>query len=264
MTAAAAFFDLDRTLIAGASVLPLGMEAWRQGFASNREMLSWVRDAITFMAFGDKGDTSSDEVRNAFLMRIAGASVDSLHELEAVVTPKLVARVRPESRSLVAMHHEQERDTWIVSASPQPIVEPLAAALGMTGAIGTRGEIADGHYTGKLDGPFVYGAGKAEAIEKLASERGYDLALCYAYSDSISDLPMMRLVGHPVAVNPDSELGAVAAQRGWPVVIFSRRTKRALAFGGLGSGTVAVAVAAYLLGRRHGHSKALASITQRG
>jgi HAD superfamily hydrolase (TIGR01490 family) len=227
-------------------------------------MLSWVRDAITFMAFGDKGDTSSDEVRNAFLMRIAGASVDSLHELEAVVTPKLVARVRPESRSLVAMHHEQERDTWIVSASPQPIVEPLAAALGMTGAIGTRGEIADGHYTGKLDGPFVYGAGKAEAIEKLASERGYDLALCYAYSDSISDLPMMRLVGHPVAVNPDSELGAVAAQRGWPVVIFSRRTKRALAFGGLGSGTVAVAVAAYLLGRRHGHSKALASITQRG
>lgn len=262
MARAAAFFDLDRTLIAGASVLPLGMEAWRQGFASNTEMMSWVRDAVMFMLVGDKGDASSDELRNAFLMRIAGASVDSLHELEAMVTPKLVTRVRPESRDLVAMHHERARDTWIVSASPQTIVEPLSAALGMTGAIGTRGEIVDGVYTGNLDGPFVYGAGKAEAIEKLASERGYDLALCYAYSDSISDLPMMQLVGHPVAVNPDSELGAVAAQRGWPVVIFSRKTKRALAFGGLGSGTIAVAVVAYLIGRRHGRSHAMGSMAQ--
>jgi phosphoserine phosphatase len=150
------------------------------------------------------------------------------------------------------MHQKHDRDTWIVSASPQALVEPLAASLGMTGAIGTKGEIVDGHYTGRLDGPFVYGQGKATALEKLASDRGYDLDLCYAYSDSVSDLPMLELVGHPVAVNPDSELWAVSVQRGWPVVIFARRTKRALALAGVGTGMVATATVSYLLGRSHG------------
>jgi phosphoserine phosphatase len=149
------------------------------------------------------------------------------------------------------MHQKHDRDTWIVSASPQALVEPLAASLGMTGAVGTRGEIIDGHYTGRLDGPFVYGPGKATAIEKLASDLGYDLGLCYAYSDSISDLPMLEIVGHPVAVNPDSELWAVAGQRGWPVVIFARRTKRALALGGFGTGMLTTAAIGYWLGRRH-------------
>jgi HAD superfamily hydrolase (TIGR01490 family) len=251
MVGAAAFFDLDRTLISGASAFPLGVAAWRQGLARNAELFSWVADAVRFRLIGDKGGGYED-VRSDLLMRIAGVPVEALKTLEAAVTPNLVSRVRPESRSLVAMHHDQGRDTWIVSASPQALVEPLAASLGMTGAIGTKGEIIDGHYTGRLDGPFVYGPGKAAAVEKLAHDRGYDLDLCYAYTDSISDLPLMELVGHPVAVNPDSTLAAVAHDRGWPMVIFARRTKRALAIGGVGTGMVATAVFAYALGRRHG------------
>jgi HAD superfamily hydrolase (TIGR01490 family) len=253
VTSAAAFFDLDRTLISGASAFPLGIAAWRQGFARDAELISWVMDAVRFRLLGDKGD-GFDDVRNQLLIRIAGVPVESLKALEAAVTPSLVARVRPESRDLVAMHHDHDRETWIVSASPQAIVEPLAASLGMTGAIGTKGEIIDGHYTGNLDGPFVYGPGKAKAIEKLASDRGYDLALCYAYSDSISDLPMMEAVGHPVAVNPDSELAAVARQRGWPVVIFARRTKQALAFAGVAAGITVTAVVAYSLGHQRGRT----------
>ncbi|MFO7298930.1 MAG: HAD-IB family hydrolase [Actinomycetes bacterium] len=251
MTEAAAYFDLDRTLISGASVLTLGVAAWRQGFATNAEIARWARDAIVFKLFGDKGDgDAAESTRQDMLTRIAGASVESLKALEAEVTPNLIARVRPESRDLIEMHHSHGRDTWIVSASPQPLVEPLAAALGMTGAIGTRGEIIDGHYTGRLDGPFVYGPGKAEAIEKLAQDRGYDLQLCYAYSDSVSDLPMLELVGHPVAVNPDGELTAVARQRGWPIVIFARKTKQALAVAGMSTAVVASGLIGYAIGRR--------------
>ncbi|MBI5088710.1 MAG: haloacid dehalogenase-like hydrolase, partial [Actinobacteria bacterium] len=98
-------------------------------------------------------------------------------------------------------------------------------ALGMTGGIGTVSEIVDGVYTGRLAGPFCYAEGKVEAIEELVRWEGFDLRLCYAYSDSASDLPMLEAVGHPVAVNPDSKLERIANRRGWPVVIFSRRTK---------------------------------------
>lgn len=106
--------------------------------------------------------------------------------MESDETHKPTDRVRPESRKLISMHHGEGRDTWIVSASPQGLVEPLAVSLGMTGAIGTTDEIIDGKYTGHLDCPFVYGGGKVKAIEKLASDRGHDMELCNAYSDSIS------------------------------------------------------------------------------
>lgn len=263
MTSAAAFFDLDRTLIAGTSLLPVGIEAWREGLADHSEMARWAVAAVAFILLGDKGDDSSDEFRSDLLGQIAGASASSVDALGAAVLPHLKKKVRPEAHKLINMHHEAGRDTWIVSASPQKMVEPLATALGMKGAIGTKGEIVDGHYTGKLDGPFVYGSGKAEAIEKLASDLEYELALCYAYSDSVSDLPMMEAVGHPVAVNPDSDLDTVAHERGWPIVIFARKAKRAVAFGGVGTGTITASVVAYLLGRRHGRSAALAQIGER-
>lgn len=139
-------------------------------------------------------------------------------------------------------------------------MEPLAGALGMTGAIGTKGRVADGHYTDELDGPFVYGKGKAEAVEKLAADLGYDLDRCYAYSDSISDLPIMEMVGHPVAVNPDSLLTDVAHERGWPIVIFARKTKRAVAASSLAVLTGTAMGLTYLLGRRHGRAAALAKL----
>lgn len=261
MTDSAAFFDLDRTLISGTSAFPMGVEAWRQGLASGKDIAGWGVAALGFLVIGDRGE-SSDETKSTFLSRIEGASADALNSLGTAVLPKLVAQVRPESKKLLKMHSEKGRETWIVSASPDVVVAPLAAALGMTGGLGTRGRVVDGHYTGELDGPFMYGTGKAEAVEKLASERGYDLDRCYAYSDSISDLPMMELVGHPVAVNPDSLLDDIAQERGWPVVIFARKTKRAIAMSSAGVITAGIAVGSYLVGRKHGRSMTLVQLAK--
>jgi HAD superfamily hydrolase (TIGR01490 family) len=260
MAKAAAFFDLDRTLISGASAFPFAVEAWRQGMATRADIARWTREAVSFLIAGDKGDGASMDIRSEFLARIEGAPVADLDKIGLAILPKLIERVRPESRKLIAMHHDAGRDTWIVSASPQRIVEPLAASLGMTGAIGTEGEVVDGCYTGELKGPFIYGPGKAEAIEKLAADLGYDLKLSYAYSDSVSDLPMMDLVGHPVAVNPDSDLDTLSHERGWPIVIFARKKKRAFAFSGVIAASMTAAGFAYALGRKHGRTSTLASI----
>jgi phosphoserine phosphatase len=142
-----------------------------------------------------------------------------------------------------------------VSATPVEIVEPLATALGMTGGIGTVAEVVDGQYTGALVGSFCYGPGKVDAIREIAEWEGYDLTRCYAYSDSASDLPMLELVGHPVAVNPDAPLERVAHDRGWPIVIFRRRTRTVVRRTTAVAGSVAVAggsfAAGVLLGRRH-------------
>jgi HAD superfamily hydrolase (TIGR01490 family) len=262
MATAAAFFDLDRTLISGASAFPFAVEAWRQGMATQGDIAKWASEALSFHIAGDKGDGSTMDLHSEFLDRIRGATVSDLDRIGQTVLPKLAAKVRPESRKLIAMHHEAGRDTWIVSASPQRIVEPLAALLGMTGAIGTEGEVVDGRFTGELDGPFIYGPGKAQAIEKLASDRGYDLKLSYAYSDSVSDLPMMETVGHPVAVNPDSQLDSLAHERGWPIVIFSRKTKQAVAMSSVVVVSLTAAGFAYALGRKHGRTTALAQITK--
>lgn len=262
MTDSAAFFDLDRTLISGAAAFPMGVEAWRQGLASNKDVVGWAAAALGFLLLGDKGE-GSDDTKTAFLARIEGTSTAAMDALGTAILPKLAARVRPESRKLLRMHREAGRDTWIVSASPQVVVEPLANSLGMDGGLGTRGFVVDGHYTGELDGPFMYGPGKAEAIEKLASERGYDLERCYAYSDSVSDLPMMELVGHPVAVNPDGALDDLAHERGWPVVIFARKTKRAAAVSTVSAMAIGASVGAYLLGRKHGKSTTLVRFAKR-
>jgi HAD superfamily hydrolase (TIGR01490 family) len=249
---AAAFFDLDRTLISGASAFPFAVEAWRAGLVSNREIARWTLAALMFLLSGDKGDDVSDNARSEFLDKVAGVSVEQLDSIAREMLPNLVNDIRPESKKLLQMHHDAGRETWIVSASPQKIVEPLAQALGMDGAIGTRGTVVDGHYTAELDGPFVYGDGKAEAIRALADDRAYDLEKSYAYSDSISDLPMLETVGHPVAVNPDGVLERIAYERGWPIVIFARRTKRVIAFGSAGTLATGGMVAAYLVGRHHG------------
>lgn len=248
---AAAFFDLDRTLISGASIFPFALEAWRAGLVKNREIASWALSAASFKVFGED-PSRPEQIRGQFLGKVAGISVAQLDEVGRELLPKLVASVRPESRKLVKMHGEAGRDTWIVSASPQEIVARLSEALGMTGAIGTQGKVVDGHYTDELEGPFVYGEGKAEAVAALAADHGYDLELCYAYSDSASDLPMLKLVGHPVTVNPDGHLEEVAYEMGWPIVIFARKTKRVVAASSLVGGGAGLGAAAYLLGRRHG------------
>ena len=220
----AAFFDLDRTLISGSSAFVLGIAAWRGKLVPTHQ---FVRDAVSALDFALTGasDETSMAVRDRILGVVKDVRVDDLVALNADIVPKLMERVRPESRRLIELHRDAGRATYIVSASPIELVEPLAKALGMTAGIGTRSTIHDGVYTGELDGPFCYGPGKVEAMQALAREQGLELDRCWAYSDSASDLPMLQAVGHPVAVNPDAKLQRHANQEGWPVVEFRKRTK---------------------------------------
>ena len=255
---AAAFFDLDRTLISGSSAYYFGIAAWRNEMIPLPDLLSDAVKALSFKLFGATDETS-ESVRDRILAAVKGAEQADLLALNETIIPQLLEKIRPESRSLIDMHHDAGRECWIVSASPIEMVDPLARALGMAGGIGTRSAVEDGRYTGELDGPFVYGAGKAEAIERIAAERGYDLRLSYSYSDSASDLPMMEMVGHPVAVNPDGPLENVANQRGWPIVEFAQHLKTAVKTTTAVAGAAGLATMTYVIGRRHGRIHALAT-----
>ena len=248
---AAAFFDLDRTLIAGSSTFVFGIAAWRNDLVPTSQ---FARDALGALQFRLSGasDDSVDELRERMLGAVKGVRQADLMALNAVVVPKLLERIRPEATALLDLHRKAGRDTYIVSASPREVVEALAQALGMTGGLGTVGEVVDGVYTGELVGPFCYGPGKVEAIGELAAWESYDLERCYAYSDSASDLPMLEAVGHPVAVNPDAALARTARRNGWPVVIFSQRTKQVAKHTSTAVGAAGLAGAAFAVGLRVG------------
>jgi HAD superfamily hydrolase (TIGR01490 family) len=249
---AAAFFDLDRTLIDGSSAFVFGTSAWRQKLISTPDFAKDALGAVAFKLRGDRGGDIAAEVRQRILGAVKGIAYDDLVELNETVLPKLLARVRPESMSLIDLHRRKGRATYIVSASPRELVEPLAKALNMTDGIGTVSAISNGRYTGELAGPFCYGQGKVDAITDLARWEGLDLAQCYGYSDSISDLPMLEAVGHPVAVNPDAELHEIARQRGWPVVVFARKTKAVIRRTSAGLGALAVAGGSFAAGIKVG------------
>lgn len=249
----AAFFDLDRTLIAGSSAFVFARAAREAGLVSAKEFVNDALKALKFRMAGASDDTSHG-VRDRILEAVRGVRQSDLEALNESVLPQLLAMIRPEARALLDQHREAGRDTYIVSASPIEIVEPLAHALEMTGGIGTVGQTIDGAYTGQLDGPFCYGSGKAQAIALLATKKSIDLEKSYSYSDSMSDLPMMEIVGHPVAVNPDQALRKIARERGWPVVQFSQRTKAAIKRSSTASLIVACVATAYALGKKRGRA----------
>ena len=245
----AAFFDLDRTLIAGSSAFVFARAAYDAGHIRPRDFAGDALKALKFRLFGSS-DESSTSVRERILAAAGGIKQADLLALNEMVLPELLGLIRPEARALLEQHTSAGRETWIVSASPIEIVEPLAIALGMTGGIGTVGEVDNGVYTGRLAGPFCYGEGKAEAISSLAAERNIDLATSWSYSDSMSDVPMMELVGNAVAVNPDAQLAALARGRGWPVVIFAQRSKMLIRRSSTITAAVIGMIIAYSLGAR--------------
>jgi len=246
----AAFFDLDRTLISGSSTFVLAIAAWRGGLIKRGQFSRDTIEALKFRLSGASDETSIG-VRDRILGAVKGVRSDDLIGLNSETLPKLIDRVRPEALALVERHRQAGRATYIVSAAPVELVDPLAHALGMTAGIGTRSEIVDGAYTGKLVGPFCYGEGKVEAIEELARWEGLNLDQCYAYSDSASDLPMLQAVGHPVAVNPDAKLERIARKQGWPTVIFSRRTKAVVRRTTQALGGAALAGSSFAVGVRY-------------
>jgi HAD superfamily hydrolase (TIGR01490 family) len=249
----AAFFDLDRTLISGSSAFILATAARSAGLVPTRQFARDARAALAFKLRGSS-DHTTDAVRDRILGAVTGMRRDDLIALNAEVLPKLLAKIRPEARRLLDLHRHAGRNTYIVSAAPVEIVESLAHSLGMTAGIGTRSLIVDGVYNGELAGPFCYGAGKVTAMEEIARWDGLDLAQCYAYSDSASDLPMLQAVGHPVAVNPDTKLARHARAHGWPMVNFSQRTKSVIRRSVTAAGATAIAGASFAAGARYGRT----------
>jgi HAD superfamily hydrolase (TIGR01490 family) len=222
MTRTAAFFDLDRTLIRGSANFPLAVAAFRAGFVPTRDLLRDARSAVAFALRGAT-DEASAALRERILRAVAGHPAEDVIALGRTFIPKLAASVLPEARLALDAHAAAGEDRIIVSASPIEIVSAVADALGLEGAVGTRSEIVDGRYTGRLAGPFCYGEGKVAEITRLAAERGYDLSRSTAYSDSISDLPFLEAVGNPVAINADKELRAHAARNGWRTIAVAKK-----------------------------------------
>jgi len=246
-TKAAAFFDLDRTIIGGSSMFIFGMVAYKSGLVTKRELLADARNAVTFKMAG-ASDEKTDTVKDRILQAIEGVEVTTFTSMADEIIPKLMHDVRREARGLIDLHTDAGRDTYIVSASPIEIVGRLAEEMNMTGGLGTVAEIDGGIYTGELAQPFCYGEGKADALHRIADEMGYDLEASYAYTDSAGDLPMLDAVGHPVAVNPDNALETIAYHRGWPIVEFSRTKKKVIKRTTAATGAVALAGTAFALG----------------
>jgi HAD superfamily hydrolase (TIGR01490 family) len=244
---AAAFFDLDRTIIGGSSVFVFGKVAYRSGLVSTRELLNDASNAVAFKMSG-ASDEKTNAVRDRILQAIEGVDVTTLTGMADEIIPKLMHDVRREARGLIDLHTDAGRDTYIVSASPIEIVGRFAEEMDMTGAIGTVAEIEDGIYTGRLALPFCYGEGKAHALQRIADEMGYDLEASYAYTDSAGDMPMLEAVGHPVAVNPDKALETISYHRGWPIVEFSRTKKKVIKRTTAATGAAALAGSSFALG----------------
>ena len=248
---AAAFFDLDRTIIGGSSVFVFGMVAYRAGFVSTRQLVDDAANAVAFK-FSGASDEKTEAVKQRILDAIEGIPVTALTDLADDIIPRLLDDVRREARGLIDLHTAAGRDTYIVSASPVEIVGQFAEKMDMTGGIGTVAETRNGVYTGELAQPFCYGEGKAIAVRRVAEEQGYDLRTSYAYTYSAGDLPMLEAVGHPVAVNPDSALETIAYHRGWPIVEFSRTRKKVVKRTTAAVGAAALAGITYGLGVSQG------------
>jgi HAD superfamily hydrolase (TIGR01490 family) len=223
--AGAAFFDLDKTLMEGSSAIQFGRVAYRRGMINRRQLARDVWANIKFRLEGSS-DEGTNELRDRVLDSIAGTRVRDLARLAPEVLAGVLPRLYQQMLHVAWEHQDAGRPVFIVTAASQEMAEMLAHVLHFDGGIGTRSEIRDGVYTGKPAGPFTYREGKAEAIRQVAAERGIDLLESYAYSDSESDLPMMRAVGHPVAVNPDAALRRVAREEGWQIMRFDKLGRR--------------------------------------
>ena len=240
----AAFFDLDRTLISGSSGLPWARAATKAGLISRRQMAAWGVDAVRFRLRGST-DEATERLMGEIKQVLNGVSARQIARMAPEVLLGVLPRIYPEMLAEVHAHQDEGRPTFIVSAAGDELVRLLARILYMEGGIGTAYEVdGEGRFTGDLGGAFMYGEGKVEAIRRFAAEHGIDLAASYAYSDSASDLPMLRAVGNPVVVNPDDGLARIAREEGWRVMRFEKLGRR-LAFAAF---TAALA-AAGLLGR---------------
>lgn len=248
----AAFFDVDNTVMQGASIYHLAKGLYKRKFFTTRDIAGAVYKQAYFRFVGVEDPTHIAETRESALSFIKGHTVSELEDLaEEIFDEAMAQRIWPGTRALAQMHLDQGQRVWLVTAAPIEIASTISRRLGLTGAMGTVAERVDGVYTGRLVGDLLHGPAKAEAIAALAEREGLDLSGCSAYSDSYNDLPMLSMVGDPVAINPDAQLRTHARANGWRVHDYRtgrKAAKAGLLVGALG-GAVAGAVAAGMAAR---------------
>ena len=229
---AAAFFDLDRTLMAGSSGIFFARAAYETGMISRARLM---RDAYENLRFRLRGSTDgrADEVRKRVGEMIAGVPVRDMQRLSPRVLAGVLPRLYPQMLSIAYEHQDAGRQVYILTAASQEMADLLAHVLSFDGGLGSRSEIVDGRYTGRPAGPFNYREGKVLSMREVAEREHIDLAASYSYSDSESDLPMLRAVGHPVVVNPDADLRRIAVDEGWEILRLDRLGRRLKVFAGL-------------------------------
>ncbi|MEV4538810.1 HAD-IB family hydrolase [Asanoa sp. NPDC049518] len=250
---AAAFFDIDNTMLQGASIywIARGLAARRYFTTTDLARFAWQQARYRLLAAEHAGDMS--RAKKVALAFIEGWRVDDIERLTEEIFDELMApRIWSGTRALAQLHLDAGERVWLVSAAPVEIGRVIAQRLGLTGAIGTVAEVIDGAYTGRLVGDLMHGPAKADAITQLANVEGLDLRRCTAYSDSVNDLPMLSAVGNAVAVNPDSGLRRAAREQGWEMRDFrtGRKAAKVAVPSTLAAGLLAGAITTVLAARR--------------
>ncbi|HEY3505023.1 MAG TPA: HAD-IB family hydrolase [Actinocatenispora sp.] len=221
MGRAAAFFDLDRTVIATSSALAFARPFYRDGLMNRRDVLASGYAQLVYKLAG-AGDEQMAKIRDQLASLCRGWRVDQVRRIVAETLDELIAPyVYAEAVALIGQHRAAGRDVVLVSSSGEEMVRPIADLVGAGDVIATRMTVRDGLYTGDVEF-YAAGPNKAQAVREMAARNGYDLAACYAYSDSVSDLPLLETVGYPTVVNPDRALRRAAQRRAWPLMTFRR------------------------------------------
>jgi HAD superfamily hydrolase (TIGR01490 family) len=226
--AAAGFFDVDNTMMQGASIYYFARGLAARKYFTTRDLLQFGVRQLRFRLLASEHGGDMSQAREAALAFVEGRPVDELRQLSEEIFDELMAeRIWSGTHALARLHLDAGQRVWLVTAAPVELGAVIAQRLGLTGAIGTVAEVVDGVYTGKLVGDLMHGPAKAAAITDLAAREGLDLAKCAAYSDSVNDLPMLTTVGRPVAVHPDAALRRAARERGWEIRDFRTGRKAA-------------------------------------
>ncbi len=246
----AAFFDLDKTLMAGSSGIFFARAAYETGMISRRRLARDAYENLRFRLLGSTDDRA-DDVRRRVGEMIAGVRVRDLERLSPRVLAGVLPRLYPQMLERAYSHQDEGLPVYILTAASQEMADLLARVLAFDGGLGSRSEVVDGRYTGRPAGPFNYREGKVLSMQEVAERERIDLSRSYAYSDSESDLPMLRAVRHAVVVNPDTALRRIAAEEGWEVVELDRLARRLKLLAALGAGT-AIASASHVVLTRGG------------
>jgi HAD superfamily hydrolase (TIGR01490 family) len=252
---AAAFFDLDKTLMAGSSGIFFARAAYESGMISRARLVRDVYENVRFRLLGSTDDRA-DVVRARVAEMIAGVRVRDLERLSPRVLAGVLPRLYPEMLERAYAHQDEGVPVFILTAASQEMADLLARVLTFDGGLGTRSEVVDGRYTGRPAGPFNYREGKVLAMRELAEREAIALEASHAYSDSESDLPMLRAVRHAVVVNPDAVLRRIAREEGWEVIELDRLPRRLKMLALLGAGAAAASIGRAMLERVDGRREA--------